>query len=391
MGKKLAAVLAALLAFYTIGLQVLADDYADMDALETAAKVDESFPAKSAILIEQETGEVLFEKNADEQLPPASITKIMTLLLTMEAIDSGKISLDDMVTCSSHAESMGGSQIWFEEGEQLSVDDLLKAAAISSANDASVALGEFIAGSEEAFVDQMNEKAAELGMTNTHFVNACGLDADGHLTTARDIATMSRALLSHSLITNYTSVWISELRDGKTQLVNTNKLVRFYDGCTGLKTGTTDGAGSCLSASATKKGMSLIGVTLGSATSADRFSAARGLLDYGFANYTRVELPALENIEPVKVRSGVDQQVDVVCEPPKAVIVKSADKDKIEQEAQVFPDVEAPVEEGQMLGKVLVKVDDETICEYQLVAALPVAKMTFFKAFQKLFYSMVAM
>lgn len=391
MGKKLAAVLAALLAFYTIGLPVLADDYADMDALETAAKVDESFPAKSAILIEQETGEVLFEKNADEQLPPASITKIMTLLLTMEAIDSGKISLDDMVTCSSHAESMGGSQIWFEEGEQLSVDDLLKAAAISSANDASVALGEFIAGSEEAFVDQMNEKAAELGMTNTHFVNACGLDADGHLTTARDIATMSRALLSHSLITNYTSVWISELRDGKTQLVNTNKLVRFYDGCTGLKTGTTDGAGSCLSASATKKGMSLIGVTLGSATSADRFSAARGLLDYGFANYTRVELPALENIEPVKVRSGVEQQVDVVCEPPKAVIVKSADKDKIEQEAQVFPDVEAPVEEGQMLGKVLVKVDDETICEYQLVAALPVAKMTFFKAFQKLFYSMVAM
>lgn len=391
MAKKLAAVLAALLAFYTIGLPVLADDYANPDVLETAAAVDESFPAKSAILIEQETGEVLFEKNADEQLPPASITKIMTLLLTMEAIDSGKISLDDMVTCSAHAESMGGSQIWFEEGEQLSVDDLLKAAAISSANDASVALGEFIAGSEEAFVDQMNEKAAELGMTNTHFVNACGLDADGHLTTARDIATMSRALLSHSMITNYTSVWISELRDGKTQLVNTNKLVRFYDGCTGLKTGTTDGAGSCLSASATKKGMALISVTLGSPTSADRFSAARGLLDYGFANYSRVELPALENIEPVKVRSGVEQQVDVVCEPPKAVIVKSADKEKIKQEAQVFPDVEAPVEEGQMLGKVLVKVDDETICEYQLVAALPVAKMTFFKAFQKLFYSLVSM
>lgn len=391
MGKKLAAAFAAVLALYTIGMPVLAEDTADMTALETAAKVDESFPAKSAILIEQETGKVLFEKNADEQLPPASITKIMTLLLTMEAIDSGKISLEDMVTCSAHAESMGGSQIWFEEGEQLSVDDLLKAAAISSANDASVALGEFLAGSEDAFVVQMNEKAAQLGMNNTHFVNASGLDADGHLTTARDISIMSRALLNYPLITNYTSVWISELRDGKTQLVNTNKLVRFYDGCTGLKTGTTNGAGSCLSASATKKGMSLIAVTLGSATSADRFSAARGLLDYGFANYACVELPALENIEPVKVRGGVQQQVDVVCEPPKAVIVRSMDKDKIEQEAQVLPDVQAPVDEGQMLGKVVVKVEDETICEYQLVAALPVDKMTFFKAIGKLYSSLITM
>lgn len=391
MGKRLAAALAALLALYSISMPVLAEDTADTTALETAAKVDESFPAKSAILIEQDTGRILFEKNADEQLPPASITKIMTLLLTMEALENGKISLDDMVTCSQHAQSMGGSQIWFEEGEQLSVDDLLKATAISSANDASVALGEFLAGSEDAFVELMNAKAAELGMENTHFVNATGLDAEGHLTTARDISTMSRALLHHPMITNYTSVWISELRDGKTQLVNTNKLVRFYDGCTGLKTGTTNDAGSCLSASATKKGMSLIAVTLGSPTSADRFSAARGLLDYGFANYARVELPALENIEPIRVKGGAQQKVDIVCEPPKAVIVRSADKGNIEQEAQILPDVEAPVEEGQVLGKVVVRVGDETVCEYQLVAALPVDKMTFFRAFGKLFHSLISM
>jgi len=391
MGKRLAAALTAALVLCAGGVPALAEDVADITALETAAKVDDSFPAKSAILIEQETGRVLFEKNADEQLPPASITKIMTLLLTMEALDSGRITLDDMVTCSEHAQSMGGSQIWFEEGEQLSVDDLLKATAISSANDASVALGEYLAGSEDAFVEQMNERARQLGMSNTIFVNASGLDAEGHLTTARDIATMSRELLNHPLITNYSSVWISELRDGKTQLVNTNKLVRFYDGCTGLKTGTTNGAGSCLAASATRKGMSLVAVTLGSATSADRFSAARGLLDYGFSNYARVELPALENLAPVKVKGGVEQQVEVVCEPPKAVIVRSADKDKIEQGAKILPDVEAPVEEGQVLGKVVVHVGDETICEYQLLAALPVAKMTFFKAFGKLFNNLISM
>lgn len=185
---------------------------------------------------------MLFEKNADEVLPPASITKVMTLLLVMEALDEGRISIDDMVTCSEHAESMGGSQIWFKAGEQMTVDDLLKATAISSATDASVALAEMIAGSEEAFVGLMNERAQQLEMTNTHFVNATGLDAEGHVTTARDIATMSRELLRHPKITEYSSVWMSELRDGQTQLVNTNKLVRFYDGCTGLKTGTTNGA-----------------------------------------------------------------------------------------------------------------------------------------------------
>ena len=211
-----------------------------MTALETAAQVDNSLPAKSAILIEQESGRVLFEKNADEVLPAASITKVMTLLLVMEALDSGRISLDDMVTClGTRRNRWAEAQIWFKAGEQMSVDDLSKATAISSANDASVALAEMIAGSEEAFVGLMNERAQQLGMTNTHFVNATGLDAEGHVTTARDIATMSRELLGHPKITEYSSVWMSELRDGQTQLVNTNKLVRFYEGCTGLKTGTT--------------------------------------------------------------------------------------------------------------------------------------------------------
>ena len=371
-------------------LPVRAEDEPDMTALEAAAKVDEGIPARSAILVEQQTGQVLYEKNADEVLPPASVTKIMTLLLTMQALEQGKLDLDQQVACSAHAASMGGSQIWLEEGEALTVDDLLKATAISSANDASVVLAEAVAGSEEAFVDMMNDQAAALGMENTHFVNATGLDAEGHVTTARDIAAMSCALLRYPLIRQYTSVWMSELRDGKTQLVNTNKLVRFYDGCDGLKTGTTDGAGSCLAASATKKGMSLVAVTLGSPTSEERFSAARGLLDYGFANYTRLELPEPEGLEPVRVRGGVQQQVEVECRMPEAVIVRTADKGDVTQQVQLAEDVQAPVEQGQALGTVTVQVGDSVICEYSLVAACAVEKMTFGKALAKLFESLAA-
>lgn len=226
MGKRLAAL--ALAVCLISGTGVFAEDTVDsvgMDALEAAAKADESLPARSAILMERETGRVLFEKNADEQMPPASITKIMTLLLTMEAIEANQIKLSDMAVCSDHAASMGGSQIWLEPGEQMSVDDLLKATAIASANDAAVDLAELVAGSEEAFVEKMNARAAELGMENTHFVNATGLDAQGHLSTARDIALMSKELLRFPLISDYSKVWMSSLRDGKTQLVNTNKVV----------------------------------------------------------------------------------------------------------------------------------------------------------------------
>ena len=389
MAKKLAAVFLAAVIMFAAAAPVFAEDEADLTALETAAAADDSLPARSAILIEQSTGRVLFEKNADEQLPPASITKVMTLLLVMEALDSGQIALGDMVTCSEHAQSMGGSQIWFKAGEQLSVDDLLKAAAISSANDASVALAEHVAGSEEAFVALMNEKAAQLGMTNTHFVNATGLDADGHLTTARDIAAMSRALLAYPKITEYSGTWMSELRGGATQLVNTNKLVRFYDGCTGLKTGTTDGAGSCLSASATRGGLSLIAVTLGSPTSAERFSAARGLLDYGFANYTSVELPPLEELAPVPVRGGVAPQVGVLSETPGYVIVRTADKDAVKQDVTLLPDVQAPVETGQLLGRVVVHIEGSKLCEYDLVAADAVDRMTAPRALSMLLRALV--
>ena len=365
----------------TIPVMAQTDEPVDTNALETAARADESLPAQSAILMEQTTGRVLFEKNADDQLPPASITKVMTLLLVMEAIEQNRMALTDMVTCSDYAASMGGSQIWLEPGEQMSVNDLIKATCISSANDASVALAEQVAGSEELFVDQMNERAAQLGMTGTVFMNATGLDAPGHLSTARDIATMSRELLRHGMISDYSKVWMSSLRDGKTQLVNTNKLVRFYDGCTGLKTGTTDGAGSCLSASATRRGMSLVAVTLGSPTSAERFAAARGLLDYGFAAFTRVQLPVPEGIVPVKVMRGVADEVGVLATPPESVIVPSGGQVKVAQEVTLSESVEAPVDAGQVLGKVVVTVDGQPLAEYNLVAADAVDRMTFPRAF----------
>lgn len=391
MGKRLAAAALAL-CLISAGMGVLAEDTEDsvgMDALEAAAKADESLPARSAILMEQETGRVLFEKNADEQMPPASITKIMTLLLTMEAIEANQIRLSDMAVCSEHAASMGGSQIWLEPGEEMSVDDLLKATAIASANDAAVDLAELVAGSEDAFVDKMNARAAELGMENTHFVNATGLDAQGHLSTARDIALMSKELLRFPLISDYSKVWMSSLRDGKTQLVNTNKLVRFYDGCTGLKTGTTDDAGSCLSASATRKGLSLIAVTLGSPTSAERFSSARGLLDYGFANYMRAPLPALEELGPVKVTRGVEDHVGVNMQQPESVIIRSGQQVKLTQEPTLTEEVEAPVEAGQKLGSVTVKMDGETLLEYDLVAASAIQRMTMLKGLEMLLSSLL--
>lgn len=392
MKKKLAAMFVAL-SLVVVGMPGYAEDTIEnieMDVLETAAKADETLPARSAILMEQDTGRVLFEKNPDEPMPPASITKVMTLLLTMEAIESGQIRLTDMVACSEYAASMGGSQIWLEPGEEMSVDDLLKATAIASANDAAVDLAELVAGSEDAFVDRMNARAEELGMENTHFMNATGLDAEGHVSTARDIALMSRALLQYPLISEYSKIWMSSLRNGETQLVNTNKLIRFYNGCTGLKTGTTDGAGSCLSASATRKGLSLIAVTLGSPTSAERFSAARGLLDYGFANYMKAPIPPLEGIEPVHVTRGVEDQVEVHANQPDSVIIRSGQQVKITQEPELVEEVEAPVEAGQRLGKVAVKMDGELLLEYDLVAASPVERMTFMTALKFLLNELIA-
>lgn len=377
--------LLALLSVGAIWTQFLVPVQAANTPQSSQAEMPVEVPAKSAILMEQSTGQVLCEMNADEQMPPASITKVMTLLLVMEAVESGRLSLEDTVTCSPHASSMGGSQIWLEVGEQMTVQDLIKATAVASANDASVALAEKVAGSEDAFVAMMNERAEQLGMTGTHFVNCTGLDAPGHLTTARDIATMSRILIQHPMIREYSSIWMDSLRGGETQLVNTNKLVRFYDGATGLKTGTTDGAGSCLAATATRNGLSLVAVSLGSATSDERFQSARTMLDYGFANYGMATPPPLDDqLTPVKVTGGSEETVEAVGMPPEGFVVKKGDEAKLEQILELAPQVEAPVEKGQTIGTVVVKLEGKEIGRYPIEAASDVPEMTFTLAFSRL-------
>ena len=338
--------------------------------------------AKSAILIDQDSGQVLYELNPDEVTAPASITKVMTMLLTMEAIEDGRIKLTDKVKTSQHAESMGGSQLWLEVGEEMTVDDLLKGVAVHSANDAAVCLAEHIAGTEGAFVEQMNKKAQALGMKSTKFVNCNGLDEDGHVTTARDVATMSRELLKHEQITKYTKIWMDVLRDGKMQIVNTNRLIRFYEGATGLKTGTTDKAGVCVSASAKRGNLHLIAVVMGAANSNDRFQMAQNMLDYGFANYTSVQ-PDISGVKltPVKVLKGCEEQVGIVAEKPSSVIVKKGDDKKIVQKVTLSPDVMAPVEKGQVLGKIVLTLDGKTIGECKLKAEKAVPKMSFGRAF----------
>ncbi len=345
-----------------------------------------SLECKSAILIEQGTGQVLYEMNADQTMPPASITKIMTLLLTFEAMEQGKFQYDTPLSCSEHAASMGGSQIWLEPGEQMTVDEILRATFISSANDAAVVLAEAVAGSEDAFVSMMNEKAKELGMENTHFANATGLDAQDHYSTARDIAIMSAALLRYPDVTRYSTVWMDSLRGGATELVNTNKMVRFYKGATGLKTGTTDGAGSCLSASAQRDELSLIAVSLGSDTSAQRFSSCRTLLDYGFANYINVQPPSLEGqLEPVPVLHGVQRQVELICDLPPSFVMKRGEEASLTQQVQLADDVEAPVEEGQQLGKIVISKEETVLGEYPILAKAAVEKMRFGKSMEIIF------
>lgn len=334
--------------------------------------------AKSAFLIEPYSGQVLYESNADEVLPPASITKIMSLLLVMEAIDRGDLSTETVLNASEHACSMGGSQIWLEPGEAMSVDDLLKAAVIASANDATVALGEAIAGSEEGFVAMMNERAEQLGMTNTHFINCTGLDAEGHVTTAHDVGLMSAELIRHPLIKNYSTVWMDTLRDGKSELVNTNKLVRFYEGTTGLKTGTTSGAGYCLSASAERGGMELVAVIMGGDTSNDRFNGAKKLLDYGFANYTYAEIvPELPENFSVKVEDGVEKTVRIESGEPLGVLMLKSQAGELTQELLNEESLTAPVKAGDAAGVIEVRRGEETVGVIELHAAQDVGKKSF--------------
>lgn len=351
-----------------------------------AASLSTEVPAKSYILMESSTGKVLEEQNSDEQMAPASVTKIMVMLLLMEQIDAGVISFDDMVTTSENAASMGGSQIWLEIGEEMSVNDLLKATAVNSANDAAVSLGEYIGGSEENFVTMMNEKANELGMINTVFKNASGLDAEGHLSTARDIAIMSSELLKHEEITKYTSIWMDTLRGGETELTNTNKLVRYYDGCTGLKTGTTDEAGSCISATATKEGMTLIAVTMGSETSADRFSAARALLDYGFNTYC-LFTPEIkfDDVPEIRVVNGEKSSLEVDLPASNSVVVPKAEQAAIEYSVEVMQDIEAPIEQGNQVGTIIFTLNGDTIEEYPITAAEDINALSFNFVFIRLF------
>lgn len=331
--------------------------------------------AKSAILMEESTGNILYENNPDERLPIASVTKVMTMLLIMEAVDSGKINLDDMVTVSENAMSYGGSTMFLETGEQLTVNDMLKGIAVASANDGCVAMAEHLAGNESAFVDIMNEKAKELGMENTHFMNTNGLDEDDHYSSARDVAIMSRELMKHETIFNYTSIWMDTLRGGKFQLANTNKLIRFYDGANGLKTGSTSKALCCLSAAAKRNDMQLIAVVLGAPTSAERFASAKSLLDYGFANYAvNTQITAGDEVQKIAVEKGVDKEVGVVAGDSCSTLVKKGQEDNITKEIKIDETITAPIEAGQKIGTMTISRDSEVIADIDLNASSAVEK-----------------
>lgn len=379
MKKTISLFLVLLLILPTLSFTSFADVYEEATEASVAVSAPVTVNAKSAILMDASTGQVLFAENENERLYPASVTKIMPLLLFVEALDEGRISLTDVVTASPVAASKGGSQIWLKEGEQMTVDELLRATAIASANDACTALGEHIAGSEEAFVALMNKRAGELGMSNTNFVNCSGLDDDTteHLTTAYDIALMSKELLSHERIRTYTTVWMDTLRDGATELTNTNRLVRFYNGTTGLKTGTTDKAGYCLSASAERDGLHLIAVIMGAQSSDDRFEGAKAMLNWGFANYETVT-PSFEGVEipPVDVIRGVEKSLLCEIKDVKPVTLSKGEKEKIEYSLEICENVEAPVEKNQLLGKITAKCADGVIGQYSLVASQEIRRIT---------------
>lgn len=337
--------------------------------------------AKSAILMEVNTGEILYEQNSDERLPPASITKIMSLLLVMEAIDKGKLSTEDVITASEHAAGMGGSQIWLESGESMTVDDLLKASVIASANDAMVALAEAVSGSEEGFVLEMNKRAEELGMTNTHFINATGLDAEGHTSSAHDVAIMSAELIKHDLIKNYSTVWMDTLRDGESELVNTNKLVRFYEGTTGLKTGTTSEAGYCLSATAERNGLELVAVVMSGETSADRFNGAKKMLDYGFANYEFASITPQIDQNTLSIKNGVLPEVKINTPENFNILLKKSETGNVTSEVNLEKTLVAPVKKGDNVGTIDFYLNGEQIGQLNVTATENVAKLNFLTAF----------
>ncbi len=346
----------------------------------TAAQPDLTLNCRAVCLIDQDTGTVLYEKNADQQMPIASITKVMTLLLTFEAIHDGRLTLDTLVPVSEHAYHMGGSQIWLEPGEQFTLDEMIKAICVSSANDAAVAVAELVGGSEQGFVQMMNDRAAELGMTNTTFHNACGLDTEGHLSTARDVAIMSRQILTTCPeVLHYTGIWTDTLRGGATQLVNTNKMLRRYNGITGLKTGTTGGAGVCISASATRDGLNLIAVVLGAPSSKDRFEAAATLLDYGFAAWRAAPLPAMED-RPllIKVKGSAEETVPLEYSAlPESILMPKESAAELTAQLTLPDELDAPVQQGQAVGMVRILAGESVLGEYDICAAADAPEMDF--------------
>ena len=354
-----------------------------------AGATELNIPAKSALLMDVATGTVIYESNSHVALAPASVTKVMTMLLIMEAIDSGRIGWDDTVTASETAAAKGGSQIYLKVGETMSVSDMVKSIAVSSANDCACAMAEHIAGSESAFVEMMNNRARELGMQDTNFVNCTGLDdseeAKNHLTSAHDIALMSRQLLKyHPDIKKYTTIWMDTVRDGAFGLSNTNKLVRFYPGATGLKTGFTSGAGYCLSASAQREGMELIAVVMGCATSKERFAACKSMLDHGFANYALV-CPEPEEQGPVPVKMGKTDWVRAVASGQEALLVDKAQRGAVTVQVELDESVTAPVSKGQRLGTMTVRSAEQILAQIPMVAEESVEKLTWGNLFVRLF------
>ena len=340
------------------------------------AKPQLDIPCRNAILISIDTGDILYEKEPDAEVPMASITKIMTLLLTLEAVEAGKISMTDIVPISEHAFNMGGSQIWLEPGEQFTLDELIKAICVCSANDAAVAVAEFVGGSEPVFAEMMNARAAELGMTHTRFVNACGLDAEGHYSSARDVAAMSLALLRHPKILEYSGIWMDTLRGGETQLTNTNKMLKSYAGITGLKTGTTNGAGVCISASAVRDGMGLLAVVLGSPSSKERFASATAMLDYGFATFEAGAFPQIAGrADTLRVTGGVEQQVALDYTVPEKMLLKKGEGQTLTA-AVVLPEkLDAPVAAGTQVASVTLKAGEEILGEYPVTTRSEVPQM----------------
>ncbi len=357
---------------------------------QVAFAEDMAASSKGAILMEQETGKVLFEKEADTRLPIASVTKIMTMLLIMEEIDSGRLTLADEVTVSEYAMSMGGSTMFLETGEVLSVSDMLKGIAVASANDGCVAMAEHISGSTEQFIELMNKRAKELGMENTQFVNTNGLDADGHYSSARDVAIMARELSKHEKIFDYTTIWTDSLRDGKFELANTNRLVRFYKGATGLKTGSTDLAGCCLCATATRDGLSLIAVILGAPTSNDRFSNASELLDYGFANYRVIRPVSMgEKLGEIKVKKGVAESLPLVSASSLTEVLNKNEMSEITTEITAPESITAPVLKGEIIGRAEFKMGDKTVGTVDLSAGEDVLKKSFLTILSDILKSLV--